>query len=190
MMKNFILAFIIIISLITFQSTIQAASTPTNGDPSVFDGFQDVEDQQPAPSLPKEVENQSTSLFPLFLKFIGSFILVVGLLIYLMRYLSKRSRLMHANGPILPLGGHVLGNNRSLQVVLIGQTIYIIGVGDTVTLVRTISQGEEYQHLLESYENQTETMKPADWLAKNPPSQWKSVFKQHLQKMKQENGEE
>ena len=188
-MKHFMIAFIMFVSLFTFQSTIQAASTSTNGDPSVFDGLQNVEDQQ-APSLPKDVENQSTSSFPLFIKFIGTFILVVALLIFLLKFLSKRSRIIQANGPILPLGGHVLGNNRSMQVVLIGQTIYIIGVGETVTLVRTISQGEEeYQNLLESYENQTDNLTP-NWLTKNPPSQWKSIFTKQLQKMKQENGEE
>ena len=42
----------------------------------------------------------------------------------------------------------MLGNNRSVQVILVGQTIYIVGVGEDVNLIRAIPQGEEYQHLL------------------------------------------
>lgn len=83
----------------------------------------------------------------------------------------------------------MLGNNRSLQVVLIGQTIYIIGVGETITLIRSISQGEEYQHLLESYENQADGLSPK-WFPQEPQKIWDSVFRKYIQKMQQENGEE
>ncbi|MDQ0199548.1 flagellar biogenesis protein FliO [Neobacillus ginsengisoli] len=82
-----------------------------------------------------------------------------------------------------------MGNNRSLQVVLIGQTIYIIGVGETISLIRSISQGEEYQHLLESYENQAEGLS-SKWIPQDPKKMWNSVFRKHIEKMQKENGGE
>lgn len=189
-MKRIMFFFVLLFYLFSFQPTIFAAGSTSGGEPSVYDSIHKGEKKTSSLSSPtKAVDSQSPSIFSLFIKFIVSFVLVIGLLIVLLRFLSKRGRLMQTNGPVLPLGGHVLGSNRSLQVVLIGQTIYIIGVGETITLIRSISQGEEYQHLLESYENQAEAL-PSKWLAKDPKKMWNSVFQKYLQKMKQENGEE
>jgi flagellar protein FliO/FliZ len=186
-MKCFMVFFVLFFNLISFQSTIYAAGSTSAGDPSVYDSIHKGEKKSTSPT-PKIVDSQSPSIFPLFIKFILSFILVIGLLFVLLRFLSKRGRLQ-TNGPVLPLGGHMLGNNRSVQVVLIGQTIYIIGVGETISLLRSLSHGEEYQHLLESYENQAETL-PSKWIMKDSKKIWNSVFQKHLKKMRHENGEE
>ncbi|MDV2887606.1 flagellar biosynthetic protein FliO, partial [Alkalihalophilus pseudofirmus] len=114
------------------------------------------------------------------IKFIISFAFVIVLLFGLLRFLSKRNRGLPASGPIVPLGDFQLGNNRSLKVLLIGQTIYIVGVGETVTLLRTITQGEEYQHLLESLENQEEEA-AGKWLPQDTKKVWTSVFQKKLQ---------
>lgn len=186
-MKRSICFFILFLYLFSYQSTIYAAGSSTAGNNSVYDTIQKGEDKQ-ASSPKNVVDSRSPSLFPIFIKFIFSFLLVVALLIVFMRFLSKRNQVLQSNGPVLPLGGHTLGNNRSLQVVLIGQTIYIIGVGDSITLIRSISQGEEYQHLLEGYENQAEVS--PKWLPKDPKKLWDTVFQRHIKKIKQENGEE
>ncbi|MGX6441608.1 flagellar biosynthetic protein FliO [Neobacillus sp. K501] len=186
-MKRFVLLMGILLYLFSLQPTIYAAGTYAAGDPSVYDAIHD--DEKDTPSETKAEDSQSTSLFPLFMKFIGSFILVIALLLFILRFLTKRKRLLSANGPIVSLGGQVIGNNRSIQIVLIGQTIYILGVGDTVNLIRTISQGEEYQHLLDSYENQAEPISPK-WIPKDLNANWNSIFRKHMQKMHKENGEE
>lgn len=96
---------------------------------------------------------------------------------------------MPSNGPILSLGGQSLEANKSVQILLIGQTIYIVGVGESVTLLRTISQGEEeYQRLLKSFENQGEGRSPS--ISIDTKKLWDSVFRKHLQNMKRENGGE
>jgi flagellar protein FliO/FliZ len=186
-MKRFVLIIGIFLYLFFLQPTLFAESVYAAGDPSVYDAIHD--DEKDSPSKTKADDSQSSSLFPLFMKFIGSFILVIALLLFILRFLTKRKRLLSANGPIVSLGGQTIGNNRSIQIVLIGQTIYILGVGETVNLIRTISQGEEYQHLLDSYENQAEPMSPK-WLPKDLNTNWNSVFRKHMQKMRNENGEE
>lgn len=187
-MKRSIFFFVFLFYLFSNQPTILAAGTTSTGEHSVYDSIQ-KDEGKPSPSSIKVEDNESPSIFPLFIKFIFSFILVIGLLFVLLRFLSKRSRLMQPNGLVLPLGGHVLGNNRSLQVVLIGQTIYILGVGETVTMIRSIAQGEEYQHLLESYENQADGNTP-NWLAKDSIKNWNTVFRKQMQKFQKENREE
>ncbi|WP_318507763.1 flagellar biosynthetic protein FliO [Bacillus sp. T3] len=161
-MKRFIVFLILIYSLFSYQSTSFASDSTSDGETSVYDAIQKGE-KQTTPKSTKDVDSQSTTLFPSMIKFFVSFIFVIGLLYFLMRFLSKRNRPFQGNGPILSLGGQSLGNNRSLQVVLLGQTIYIIGVGETISLIRTIEKGEEYQSLLEGFENQAEVLTPK-WL--------------------------
>lgn len=180
-------AIIFFILILSFQSTILAAGSSTNGD-SVYDTILKGEEKEKS-SPEKVVENGSSpSLFPSFIKFIFSFILVIGLLFVLLRFLSKRN-MFQTRGPVIHLGGQHLGKDRSLQILLIGQTIYIIGVGEEVTLVRTISQGEEYQHLLEIVENQPEIPQPS-WLPKDSKKLFNDTFVKYLKKMKQGNGGE
>lgn len=187
-MKRSVFLFVLFFTLFSFQSTIFAAGSTSSGENTVFDTIHKG-GGNPSPPSTKVVDSQSPSIFPLFIKFIVSFALVIGLLILLLRFLSKRNRLFPSNGPVLPLGGHMLGNNRSLQVILIGQTIYIIGVGETITLIRSISQGEEYQHLLETYENQADKLS-TNWLPKDLNNKWNTVFRKYMKKMQQENSEE
>ncbi len=187
-MKRLMFFFILSFYLFSFQPTTFAAGSISGGEPSVYDTIH-KDKKNPSPQKAKTVDSHSPSIFPLFMKFIFSFVLVIGLLIVLLRFLSKRNRLLQSNGPVLSLGGHGLGNNRSLQVLLIGQTIYIIGVGETISLIRTISQGEEYHHLLESIESQAEG-NSAKWFSKDSKIKWNTVFTKHLLNMKQENGEE
>ncbi|MEH7356579.1 flagellar biosynthetic protein FliO [Neobacillus drentensis] len=187
-MKRFMSIFVLFFYIFSFQPTIFAAGSTSNGEISAYDSIQKGEGK-PSPSSTKVADSGSPTVFPLFIKLILSFFLVIVLLIGLLRFLSKRSRHMQTNGLVLPLGGQVLGNNKSLQVLLIGQTIYIVGVGENVTILRSISQGEEYQHLLESYENQAEGH-TSNWLAKDSLKGWNTVFQKHLQNMRKENGEE
>ncbi|MED3563668.1 flagellar biosynthetic protein FliO [Bacillus xiapuensis] len=187
-MKYTMIVFIMLCSLVTFQSAVFAADSQSAGDSSIYDTIHNGKETPKSPAA-QPAASGTPSLFPLFVKFIVSFILVIGLLFVLLRFLSKRSSMMQTNGPILPLGGQVLGNNRSLQVVLIGQTIYIFGVGESITLLRTISQGEEFQQILKSFENQEE-MPSTKEIINDSKKMWNNVFGKHLQKIRQEHGEE
>jgi flagellar protein FliO/FliZ len=186
-MKYLMLLFVMFINLISFQTTIHAEETKSSAEPSVYDSIHKHGEQKSTPASPKELDSTSSSIFPLFLKFIFSFLLVIVLMFALLRFLSKRGT-SQSNGSVIPLGSHVLGNNKSLQILLIGKTIYIVGVGDTITLVRTLSEGEEYQHLLKSYENQADTLTPSDFL-KDSTQKWSTVLQKQLKKMQRENDE-
>ncbi|NMD69098.1 hypothetical protein HHO41_02270 [Bacillus sp. DNRA2] len=187
-MKRMMVVFVLLFSLFSYQSTTLASGSTSSGDTSVYDSIQKGEKKAKAES-PEKKDSPSASLFSSFIKFIFSFALVIGLLFLLMNYLSKRNRSFQSNGPILSLGGQTLGNNRSLQVVLIGQTIYIVGVGDQITLIRTITKGEEYQSLLEGFENQAEVITPK-WLTLDSKKKWFNILKKNLNKFIKHNGEE
>jgi flagellar protein FliO/FliZ len=202
-MKRVIFLVVMSFYLFSFQSPIYAANSAKG--PTVADTY-DIDDKTPSKSKKKDTssqsnlksekkgtssqspsDTQSSSLFLLFIKFIFSFLLVIGLLFLLLQFLSKRSRLMKSNGPILSLGGQTLGNNKSVQLLLIGQSIHIVGVGESVTLMRTISQGEEYQNLLESYETQvqSEILTPS-WFPVDINKIWGFISRKDSKKMQQD----
>lgn len=186
-MKHIMLFLAFVFNFVFYQPSILAAEYTAAGEPSVYDTIQKG-DQSSKPSS-SNVEDSRSSIFSLFLKFIISFVFVIFLLFVLLRFLAKRNKQLPANGPIIPLGDYPLGNNRSLQILLIGQTIYVVGVGETVTLLRTISQGDEYQHLLENLENVEEEVS-SKWLPEDTKKMWNAVFQKQLQNIKKHRGEE
>ena len=76
------------------------------------------------------------------------------LLIYLvLRFLGKR-QIGQQQGPIKVVSAASLGNSKTVQVVLIGDTLYILGVGENVQLLRVIPPGEEADLILADAEIQ------------------------------------
>jgi flagellar protein FliO/FliZ len=147
----------------------------------------DKDAQQDTKQDQKQVEKDTNvSIVPYIFKFIGSFILIIALLFFVLKYLSKKTKMYQAGGPIHALGGHSLGNNRSLQMVMIGETLYIVGVGEDVNLIRTIPPGEEQTKLLASMAE-----KPVDhvsnWssqIKKTAQDKWEDLFQNQLKELK------
>jgi flagellar protein FliO/FliZ len=136
----------------------QAHATEDN----VFNSFQKNSDDQPeeqdADSPLTEVPKTSMGLY--LLQFFGSFILIIGLLYFVLRFVSKKAK--QGGGVFHALGGHSFGNNRSMQMVMVGDTLYILGVGDNVNIIRVIPPGDEQTSLLE-----TVAVKPLDLSGKS-----------------------
>jgi flagellar protein FliO/FliZ len=136
-----------------------------------------------------EPEPAKASVIPYALKFIGSFLLILLLLFIVLKYLSKKTKNYSGGGPFHALGGHSLGNNRSLQMVMAGDTLYLLGVGEDVNLIRTIPQGEEQRKLLESVGE-----KPIDsvtkWgaqLKKTSQEKWDEFLLKQLKEVKSDS---
>ncbi len=86
---------------------------------------------------------------------IVALLIVIGLIVVSIRFLAGRSRIWGANRSLRTLGGVALGQNKSLQVVDIGGRIYVVGVGEDVTLLDKIEdpvQVEAVLRLLEQSE--------------------------------------
>lgn len=134
-------------------------------------------------------ERAKVSVVPYALKFIGSFLLILLLLFIVLKYLSKKTKMYAGGGPFLAIGGHSLGNNRSLQMVMVGDTLYLLGVGEDVNLIRTIPPGEEQRRLLESLAD-----KPIDsvtkWgtqLKKTSQEKWDEFLLKQLKEVKSDS---
>lgn len=83
------------------------------------------------------------------LKVIGLLAVIIALFLITMKFVATRQRQFLSGKAIRPVGGLVLGQNKSVQVVQIGSTLYILGVGNDVQLVAKIEDPEEISRILE-----------------------------------------
>lgn len=94
--------------------------------------------------------------------------LIVGLIVLLIRFLAKRNRGWGMNRSLRSLGGFSLGTNKSMQIVEWNGRIYVLGIGENVTLLESITDDELVASLLAEHETQTERSAATlpEWLQK------------------------
>jgi len=68
---------------------------------------------------------------------------VIGLIIVLIKFLSKNSQRFYAAKGLRLMAGIQLGQNKSLQVVEVGRRIYLLGVGENIQLIDKIDDEQE-----------------------------------------------
>ncbi len=126
----------------------------TDGDGSVKDWLTEDGNAPSQEEKPEEVESADTNIFFLLLKLVFYTIVVVGLIYLLIRFLSKRQHKLQHHSVFTPIGGTPLGNNKSVQMVKVGNSLYMLGVGDTVNLLKEISDEEEVQRIMDTARDQ------------------------------------
>lgn len=125
-----------------------AASTASAGDISNLD--------TPPPDLSSGLTNAGSLAWV-----IVALLIVIALIIFVIRFLANRSRAWGANRSLRSLGGVQLGQNKSLQAVEVGGKLYIVGVGEDVTLLDRIEDAEEAERMMRLIEQP----QPAMWNA-------------------------
>jgi flagellar protein FliO/FliZ len=96
-----------------------------------------------------------------------SLALVIGLITLLIRWLSRRSQLLGGARALEQLGGLTLGPNKSVQVIEAAGRIYVVGVGENVTLLDSLPAGEEAEELrrkLLEKRSAASALPAAEWL--------------------------
>ncbi|MCM3557838.1 flagellar biosynthetic protein FliO [Brevibacillus borstelensis] len=115
--------------------------------------------QEPAP-IPG---SGSGSMWGYLIQVIFSLGIILVLIYLLLRFLSKRQVGM-AQGPIKVISMAPLGNGKSVQVVMIGESLYVLGVGENVQLLHHIPAGEEADLILADAEIKGALPSPLKWL--------------------------
>nr|WP_284143306.1 flagellar biosynthetic protein FliO [Metabacillus flavus] len=125
-------------------------------------------------------------------------VFVVGLIYILFRIVSSRNKLVKPMTYLQTLGGTSLGQNRSIQLVKAGDEILLIGVGDSIQLLKVIENEDEVERIVRQYEEKgvdlqgakTLLSKAAHSIGVKAEGKNRSSFKQALQKQLEELGSE
>src|SRR5699024_9404875 len=141
-----------------------------------------------------ESENKSSSSFFFnFLKMIFALLLVLALIYFILTFMKKRNKLQ-ANSELLEnLGGISLGTNKSVQLIKVGDKVYLVGVGENVELMKEITD----ESLIETLLTETDDQEPMTSYIQsvfqvknkqttNKTSNFTDKFKQELNKLKTE----
>ncbi|WP_342512593.1 flagellar biosynthetic protein FliO [Sporosarcina sp. FSL K6-1522] len=88
-----------------------------------------------------------------YIKTLLALLFVVGLLVGLLKFINRKNRLYDKNRFMKNMGGISLGQQKSIQLVVIGDAYYLIGVGDEVRLLKEITDPLEIERLIEFYED-------------------------------------
>ncbi|MBM7618999.1 flagellar protein FliO/FliZ [Bacillus tianshenii] len=133
-----------------------------------------------------------------FVKMIFALGFVLLLIYCALRFINKRNKWFDNGRSVENIGGTNLGNNKSLQLVKVGNSILVVGVGDSINLLKEITDEKEAELLLEAYQNKTdaapltkETFK--EWMNKLPlnkstgnTNQFSSLLKEQIGQLSQD----
>lgn len=100
-----------------------------------------------------------------YIKMVLALIFVVALFYGLMKFLNKRNLNFQRNQMVQNLGGLSLGAQKSVQLLQVGKTLYLVGVGEDVQLLREITDPEEVEALLALYNDRQELAATSPYIA-------------------------
>lgn len=119
-----------------------------------------------------------------YIKMILALIFVVALFYALMKFLNKKNLKYQHNQMVQNLGGISLGAQKSVQLLQVGKSLYLVGVGEDVQLLREITDPQEVEQLLALYNERQEYAASSPYIAellskfkKNPQSTSSNVEK-------------
>jgi len=102
-----------------------------------------------------------------FVKMIFATIFVVFLMYFILRFINKRNHGYKSSQIIENIGGTALGANRSIQLIKVGKRLLIVGVGDSIQLIKEIEDEQEYKEILEEYNRKLDQLvQPSDIVTK------------------------
>lgn len=99
-------------------------------------------------------ENESSelfeqSLFSLFFQLFLALAVIIVMIYATIRFIGKRSQSYQAHRTLQNLGGVPVGSNRSVQLVKVGKSVLVVGVGESIQLLKEITDDEEIEKIIE-----------------------------------------
>jgi len=165
--------------------------------------LEDVDGEKPPSAENKndalEADDTKTSSIILnIFKVIFALILIVLLIYVFLTLLKKKNKMLEQKGVLENLGGISVGQQKSIQIVRIGEKVYAIGVGQDVTMLDEI---EDKTVVHELKENLTPKREPMSFVRdvltkkkgtplndKEKPTSFTHTLKKELEKLKTQRG--
>lgn len=172
------LLMILIMTLSLFNVDEMTVQAEKNVGDSVYDYFQQQDkgadqDKTENKSLPQKNETAETPSQKVgitawdIVKTISMLVIVIGMLFGLLKWLQKKNNVSPSVQTMKNLGGTNLGGNRSVQMIKVGNSILVVGIGENIELLKEINDEQEVNMITEQFHNRMEQMvKPQDLISK------------------------
>jgi flagellar protein FliO/FliZ len=111
----------------------------------------------------------SSDLFISLLKLIFVLILIIGLIYLLVKFMARKNQSLFGKRTVRVLSGVQLAANKSLQIVEIGGTVYVLGVGEDVQLIDKITDPESVKAINDQFHIEDSSVMPSvitNWLTR------------------------
>ncbi|MDV2885262.1 flagellar biosynthetic protein FliO [Alkalihalophilus pseudofirmus] len=94
--------------------------------------------------------------FLMFIQMIAALVFVVFLIYMLLRFVNKRTQSFRSTKLLHNIGGVPLGGNRSVQLVKVGDRLLVVGVGESIQLLKELDDPKEVETFVQMQEQQYE----------------------------------
>lgn len=146
---------------------INKGQTEKPNDDTAIENKQKVKNEQ---EVEKEPIVQADVLSVTAVDFIKMFIalgFVLFLVYFLLKFVTKHNRLFQQGQSIVNLGGTSLGQSKSIQMIKVGNRVLVVGVGESISLLKEIEDEQESKELIEEFERkQEQIVEPKDLIQK------------------------
>ena len=102
-----------------------------------------------------ETLGDSSSALLSLLKVIFVLAIIVILIVLLIRFLGRRNQTLMSGQSIRTLGALGMGPNKSVQIIEIGGSLYLIGVGENISMLDKITDPAEVALIISRFEDQS-----------------------------------
>ncbi|MFJ5769986.1 flagellar biosynthetic protein FliO [Psychrobacillus sp. NPDC093180] len=171
MMRKFTLVFCIITTLfLLVDHNVFAATDPNESIEEHYKPKTDRTDEQLAP-IGEEEQTEDISNNPVsvtawdYVKMIFALLFVVLLLFGLLKFVNSRNKTFQHNQLIQNLGGVVVSQGKSVQLLQVGNSLFLVGIGEDITLLKEIEDPEEIEKLTKIYEEKQDIGKTVPYIS-------------------------
>lgn len=175
MMRKFPLVLSVLL-LLTFgiQLDVRAESDPNESvDEYLKKQNNDVDSKKESevtieetPETTEETVSVGVSVTALdYVKMIFALLFVIALLYGLLRFVNSRNKTFQTNQLINNLGGVGVGQGKSLQLMQVGNSIFLVGIGEDITLLKEIIDPAEIESLTKIYEEKVDIGKSIPYIS-------------------------
>lgn len=206
--KSLFVKMVFVSVLLLIASTYSPTYTFANGDCFISEcmGKSDIENDLNNDGGAGEDETESASssigVFD-YIKVLLALGLVIGLLIFILKMINRKNMAYQQNSLMKNLGGISVGTQKSVQLLQIGNRLYVVGVGEDISLLREIEDSEEMEQILNFYENKQQEvstvpflteilskLKPSKNVQYEQPASFNDLFNAKLKNIRKERTDE
>lgn len=201
--------------LLPFQIEVDAAIDPNESIEDYFKKSKEEIDKTPVLESDSESEKVvdpeistggvSVTIWD-YVKIIFALGFVVLLLYGLLRFVNSRNKTFQTNQLIQNLGGVGISQGKSVQLLHVGNSLFLVGIGEDISLLKEISDPEEIAKLTKIYDEKQDSGKTVPYILeifsrfkrnffpkkqsdeKNNPS-FNETFQKRLQEIKKDRSE-